>query len=451
MNNFWNNIARSTVRELARAAGLRSSNEQAVQDLTTKYGLLPTPEFVDEMWLVLRDGWLTRSAPHRQAVVERMRDLGRADMKLKAKTRSEQLAYLRTLRRSPVLSETVLQVFLDSGSQERQPPVFVEPPADPEEQATWFFALIRERLLRLDESTMEGFERAVHSAIHSAVATLTLPVGDPLEAAKRIVVTVASSFMIAVEPEPTGVRLRKYQRVMLDRLADRLPDVDATQRLFDMFTGSLVKVLGDPQSTGASVADFTSALFMAVLAFESANEAPPGFVNEIATAQRRFVGHGGLPGAGEQSTQERRGFDEALAEVMSRIPNSTAAADIEDGAIAWTVFMGSAAVQVIREPFFDGHPTVVQFVAKLVKDVELSSDLATTLNLVNVREPFYKVYWENNAVWQVYQVAVNNIDEGVFQWLLQRFAGAADYFDTMFRNRYGGVMVSDDKQAVFDA
>lgn len=126
---------------------MRSSNEQAVQDLTSKYGPLPTAQFIDEMWLGLSDGWLTRSAPHREAVVARMRELGRGDMSLMVRTRTDQLTYLRTLRRSPALSEAVLKVFLESGSQERQPPVFVESPADAQAQQFLFYAMVRQHLL----------------------------------------------------------------------------------------------------------------------------------------------------------------------------------------------------------------------------------------------------------------------------------------------------------------
>jgi len=235
--SFWNNIARSTVRELAKAAGLRSSNQQAVEDLETKYGTLPTAEFVDQMWPVLRDGWLTRSAPHRQTVVARMRELGRGDMSLRVKTRSEQLAYLHSLRRSPALANAVLEVFLASGSQDRPPPVFVEPPASPEEQEARFNTLVRDRLLKLDAATISGFERSMFSAIESALEGLTFPVAEPKEFAKRITGAVASTFLIPDDPELADVEPHPYQRVILDRLAARLPDTSVVPGILRYFAG----------------------------------------------------------------------------------------------------------------------------------------------------------------------------------------------------------------------
>lgn len=450
MNNFWNNIARSTVRELARAAGLRSSNEQAVEDLTSRYGPLPTEQFVDEMWLVLRDGWLTRSAPHREAVVARMRELGRGDMSKKVRTRSEQLAYLRTLRRSPSLAEEVLKVFLESGSQERQPPVFVQEPSDAGEQQDLFFVMVRRHLLGLDATTIDSFERTVYDAIHTAVAGLTLPVADPNEAASRIASTVASVFMLADRIEPSAAGQQKYQELILERLASRVPDAAAAQRLFGVYVASLVPVLKNPKAGQGYVADWASAVFMATLGFD-AEDAPPGFLKDVIVAQRRFLADTGPDKGSGSSTKDRRSFDEALNDAMGRIPNCAGPTTFEDGALCWWVYMGSAAVSVLRAPFADRHPPLIQFLSPLVRGVELSDDLHTTLNLMNARELFYRFYWKDGTVVMTYELEVDSIDEPLFLRSLSRFAAAADHFDTMFRDRFGGLMTDDDQQAVFDA
>lgn len=450
-NNFWNNIARSTVRELAKAAGLRSSNEQAVEDLTNKYGPLPTAEFVDEMWLVLRDGWLTRSAPHREAVVARMRELGRGDMSLKVKTRSEQLTYLRTLRRSPALSEAVLKVFLESGSEERQPPVFVEPPTDAQKQQYLFFAMVRQHLLALDATTIESFERTIYDTIHGAVGGLTLPVADPKDEAGRILSAVATVFMIAETPEPAGAGPRPYQKVILDRLAGRLPDVAAAERLFELYEASLVPIITDPKATAEYVATWASAVFMATLAYDGPKDAPRGFANEIIEAQRRFVSDATARAASAQAVGERRGFDEALADAIGRIPNSIGPVSLDNGSLAWRIYMGSAEVEVFRAPFTDSGPPLIRFVSPLVREVRLSEDLSATLNLLNAREHLDKFYWRESSVFMEYEFVVAVVDELLLLWLLCRFAGVADHFDTMLRDRFGGVMTDDDQRAVFDA
>lgn len=449
-NNFWNNIARSTVRELGRAAGLRASNEQAVLDLTEKYGQLPTVEFVDEMWPVLRDGWLTRSAPHRTAVVTRMRELGKGNMSLKVGIRSGQLAYLRSLRRSPALADVVLQVFLESGAEERQPPVFVDPPVDAEAQEARFFATARERLLKIDETTIEGFEQAVHAAIHDVAAGLSLPIAEPGEAASRIVHTFATVVVLEEKPEPVRTALHPYQRVILSHLAERIPDVASVQRLLGIMSASLVGILIDPQTTQKSVGDWAAAVLMAILAFDSPDDAPPNFVNEIIVAQRRFASSPDGPDS-SGPVEERQRFDEALGDLMSRVPNASRPADLDGGALGWNVFMGSAVVNVVRVPFTDHGPSTLRFQSPLVRAVQLTEDLSASLNLVNAKEWFYKFYWHDDTVWMEYEFILDSFNERLFGWSLRRFASMADDYDTMFRGRFGGATMADDRKAVFDA
>ncbi len=122
MPTFWDSLPSSTLHDVARAAGLRTSGAAAVEDLAATYGPLPTVAFIDEMWLVLRDGWLTRSPADREAVVAKLRALGRGRTEIKARTRAGQIKYLKTVRRSPALAEAVLEVFLSSGSQETDRP-----------------------------------------------------------------------------------------------------------------------------------------------------------------------------------------------------------------------------------------------------------------------------------------------------------------------------------------
>lgn len=448
-NVFWNNIARSTVRELGKAAGLRASNEQAVLDLTEKYGPLPTADFVEEMWPVLRDGWLTRSAPHRQDVVARMRERGKGNMSLKVRTRSDQLAYLRSLRRSPDLVDVVLEVFLKSGSEERPDPVFVDPPVDAEEQAARFFGAVREHLSGLDETTIEGFEQAVHGAVHDVASELAFPVAEPREEAARIVGRFASVVLLESQPESARTGLQAYQRVILARLDERVPDVDSVQRLLGIMAGSLLPVLSDPETTQTSAGDWSAALLMAILAFDSPDEAPAGFVNDIMQAQRRFAN--GPQGVGGGPGEEQQGFDEALSELMSRVPNTSPPAQLDGGALGWNVFMGSAVVNVVRVPSADHSPSSLRFVSPLVRDVRLTEDLSASLNLINAKEWFYKFYWSNDTVCMEYEFVMGGFDEGLFAWSLRRFASLADHYDTMFRGRFGGVTMGDDRQAVFNA
>lgn len=148
--SFWDNISRSTLRDVAHAAGMRTSPALAVEDLEKHYGSTPGPEFIDEMWLVLRDGWLTRSAADRDAVVKGMLVKGRGNAEsLRLSTRAGQIQYLKTLHRGRGLTEVVLPVFLASGAAERFQPVYSEPPASPQEQARRFEDALRAGLAAL--------------------------------------------------------------------------------------------------------------------------------------------------------------------------------------------------------------------------------------------------------------------------------------------------------------
>lgn len=454
MGNFWDNIARSTVRELAKAAGLRVSNEHAVADLTATYGATPSAEFVNEFWLVLRDGWLTRSASHREAVVSKMRGLERGDMSIKVKTRSGQLDYLRSMRRSPVLVDAVLEVFLESGSNTRIIyHSYTEPPPNAEEQRVRFLTAIRDQWRALRADTIESFERAVFDTVVATLQSITLPIDDPAGTAQRVTSTVALAFIDPDILKPSDGELHDYQRIIVERLVDNIPDIDAVGRIMACFTAAIEEPFGDKTKTLGWLIRWSAAVFMANLAYPGNDGAPEGIIGVIADAQARFCDDGACsPDPGEQApTQETVDFDEMLTEIMKGVPNCTPPARLDNGALVWCVYMGSAIINVFRNPITDAAPPLIRFASPLITGVQVTGELLETINLLNARENVLEFYWSDDTVWLEQEFFVDPLHERLFIFELRRFAGAADALDTSFRDRFGGKMADVDQKAVFDA
>lgn len=450
-NNFWNNITRSTVRELARAAGVRTSNEEAAQDLTAKYGPEPTVEFVEEFWPVLRDGWLARSPDHRKAVVARMRELGKGNTSLKVRSKPEQLAYLRTLRRTADLLEVVLDEFKRSGAEERQPPVFVDDPVNLDDQQKRFLSTVRERLVHLDANTIQGFEQAVRDAVHAAMAEPSFPADNPSEAASAIVGAILGVFLLDQLPASTRPEPYPYQQVLLDRIPARFPDAESVERLFRLTGSAVGALLTNRPETMKSVASWAPHTFLQLIAFDDPDDAPAGFTDQMLAANVEREGQLRAESRSEDPAAWHRDFDEDLTEAMSRFPNVTRPRTLDDGSLVWNVYMGSAMVTVVRSPLAERVPPSVRFVSPLVRDVQWSEDLSQSLNSLNAKEYVNKFYWRENVVWMEHVAFFTDLDEGLFKASLVRFCTVADHSDTVLRDRFGGAMAGHDQEAVFDA
>lgn len=452
MSNFWNNIARSTVRDLAKAAGLRTSNEHAVADLTATYGPLPTAEFVNEFWFVLRDGWLVRSASHREAVVAKMLALGRGSANAKTKTRAGQLAYLRSIKRSPAMLDAVLEVLLESGATERAEPVFVEAPATPEAQQERFNAALAEGLRRLTPGNIETLERMLHAAASSAMAGVRLPVEDSMEAAAHLAAAVTVMLILDETWEPADTEQLPYQRVVVERAAARAGDAQSVGQLLGRYVATLRPAFQDPEATQESIARWASAVFLGALAFDGPDDAPEGFVNEIMIRQHRFASAAGATAESgdDESAGPKLELDEALLEAMTQVPNSSRPT-VENGSLSWTVYAGSAVVSVSRLPIPESGPAVIRFLSPLLQNVPLSDGLLDTLNRVTGNDLLHKVYWHDGVVVLEYCFGVDVFSERLFHWTLAGFLGAADHFDTALNDRFGGSMAGNDQRAAFDA
>jgi hypothetical protein len=116
----WKNLSKGLSKELARTVGLRVSF--AADDLSAKFGELPTNAFVDALWTTLRERWLATRPVSRKQVIAELRKAGLGDTAIKIGSKAGQMEYLRSCRQSERLKGIVLTAFLVEGSQPMMAP-----------------------------------------------------------------------------------------------------------------------------------------------------------------------------------------------------------------------------------------------------------------------------------------------------------------------------------------
>jgi len=449
--SFWDNISRSTLRDVAHAAGMRTSPALAVEDLEKHYGSTPGPEFIDEMWLVLRDGWLTRSAADRDAIVKGMLAKGRGNAEsLRLSTRAGQIQYLKTLHRGRGLTEVVLPVFLASGAAERLQPVYSEPPASPQEQARRFEDALRAGLAAVSAANVGSLEFAVLTALDEGIGKLSLPPTDPAQEASRILSEVLNTFTFAT-PELSQDNLLDYQSILVERIPQRLASADLIGSTFSLLHGALQSALSDPSGDPLSCITWFSAVFWSVLAYGEKQSTPDDFIEKVRNGQRRFLATDSDPSGTADTADTAGGLADVLLELMATIPNVTAPRRIDDGALKWSVYMGSAVVDVALLPESKDAPAKITFVSPLVKGITPSADLADVLNSANAKETLIKFYRLDDVIVLEQEFLTYDLNDALFRYMLGRFATAADYFDTVLKDLFGGSLSGADQKAFFDA
>jgi hypothetical protein len=116
----WKNLSKGLSKELARPVGLRVSF--AAEDLSAKFGELPTDALVEDLWPTLRERWLATRPASRERVVAELRKAGLGDTAIKIGSKAGQMEYLRSCRQSGRLKAIVLAAFLAEGSQPMMAP-----------------------------------------------------------------------------------------------------------------------------------------------------------------------------------------------------------------------------------------------------------------------------------------------------------------------------------------
>lgn len=443
--SFWDNIARSTLRDIARAAGVRTSTELAIKDLEQLYGGTPGEAFIDEMWLVLRDGWLTRTPADRDAVVEAMLAKGRGNTKgLRMSTKEGKLKYLKTLKRGPGLTEVVLPIFLASGATERPEPVWADPPTTADVQAARFEEAIRAGLAAVNSSNINSLELAVLQSLARSVTELNLPVAEPESKASRIAAEALNVFSFEV-PETTEDPLLDYQRVLVERIPKRFASSKLLDSTYATIQAAFIPWLSDPHGNDPQSIVTVSTIFWSALAFGDQKSTPDDFFKQLMEGQFRFIRR---PDPGASTTSD---LEDVLTEVMATIPNVAAPTRRDEVGLNWLLYMGSAAIRVSVRPQSNGAPAMIMFYSPLITGVKSSVDLLDVLNQATGQEPMIKFYVTEGVVALRQEVPIDVFSEPLFRYMLSRFAATADRFDTLLRDRFGGSTFGADQKAVFDA
>ena len=108
----WESVPVEILEEVGTALGL--SGDLLIQ-LRRRYGAKPTTQFVRDLWVTLRDGWLRRDDVARTWVAGELRGAGLGDPAI-----TDDLRYLASCRNAERLRRTVLIAFHDLG--EDSPP-----------------------------------------------------------------------------------------------------------------------------------------------------------------------------------------------------------------------------------------------------------------------------------------------------------------------------------------
>jgi hypothetical protein len=103
----WQHVPADTIAEIGVALGLE---DDVPGQLRQRYGARPTTRFVQDLWPVLREGWLARDDELRDWVIAELRSA-----RLGATEHTNDAAYLRSCRNAETLRRLVLAAFHVAG------------------------------------------------------------------------------------------------------------------------------------------------------------------------------------------------------------------------------------------------------------------------------------------------------------------------------------------------
>jgi hypothetical protein len=119
MSGFsWARVPAQLARELVQELALDTSVKPAAA-LGGTFGEPPGADFVRVAWPALLDRWLTADADARTDVVAMLRAAGLGDHETAPRSKTAELAYLRSCRNTARLRQTVLERFLEVGGEDR--------------------------------------------------------------------------------------------------------------------------------------------------------------------------------------------------------------------------------------------------------------------------------------------------------------------------------------------
>lgn len=415
----WESVPAEILGEVAAALDLTGD---VLVPLRRRYGAKPTTQFVRDLWVTLRDGWLSRDEIARTWVAGELRGAGLGDV-----TIADDLRYLASCRNAERLRRTVLMAFLDLGE---------DTPANETPEPAGGLARRAGGGFDLDasiESAWSAFAERMGESIAGLGAHESLIIGLPtalepadLQGAAPYVEVLGDGSLVHAE-----VSGNKY-------LDPRLQLSEARQHtLVALGWTAPTAVVGDEWSEDTSnfVADLPAEATAALV------ELIVRTVREVFDVPHpSFLDLPGLPGpdapSGSRSDDLRAKVEATLAEHF----NQPIVHD-EDGDIP--IRSGSAMVFVRVV----GDLPVVELFSPLL--VGASGDVLALerINRANNRIRFAKLTWNAGRVLATHELWCEPFVPELLVWAVTLMMGMADEMDDRLRAEVGGRRFFDDPEA----
>ena len=457
MSFAWTNLSKSTMRELARGAGLKVTKAEV--ELRSRYGEPPSAEFVTELWPVLRDGWVTREPVAREMIVEGLRAarLGKTDIKVSS--RAGQMRYIRSCRMSDTLRKVVLEALITVGSLPYDLPAAAFDVPEEELElpiAEW----LRRACAALTPASLPVVELAVCLGIQRALQGVNVPVSD--EDRPDLVAEIVTAAVLAAHGEATSSAevddpgpahrvwvLEGAQRLATDRTA-REQAVMAYQQEVD-------SILASDMSDTFNASMTCLSMFFTVIAFGASEQVTQEQSVELVKGLSwllRVVSPSGVdaptevsdsrdseaaePDSGSTASADSpRTLVEYIDSRLQQVPGLIGPSRVDDENVFWLLPAGSAVVHVLARES-EGRLPLLRFTARLLSGVRVDADLLAAVNTINAAEEYAKAYVVDDRVTLEYDQIVDELSSSRFDQTVGHFMRLADHFDSVLQDRFGG-------------
>ena len=442
---FWNRLSNSTLYDIAEAIGVRKSPAYAASDIAEAIGPEPTLEFVYDHWYVLRDGWLSRSPYERRAIIDRCWSAGLGDRSTRLTSKSDEMTYLGSMRRSQTLSSIVLDVMMSVGSgrpdaPDERPPTFDE-----------VIDRVQAVIGGMTEANLAFYDFVLLRLAEGITAGIELPPAEPAELAGQITLQVLYSLALAPAAEDAPAAGLDHHAAVLAGAARVRQDRARVIGLVGWMTTMLGTSLAARGSDSTGLDREIAALPFVYLGAEDPAQVRPEDVQRVRDGHEKLIEAVGDGSEDVDVGTEFSTLHELVTALMSPVPGASGPMTAADGDLRWTVTVGSAVVVVSALGGGDQMPPLVRLQAELVTGISITEPLLRALNDVNARDSFHKVYAVEDRVVLEYDYVAASLHATEFNWLLSGFMSTADSYDSTLRERFGGAVKGRDVTASFDA
>ena len=466
MDFSWSNFSKNTLRELARSAGLRVT--QAEQELRDRFGEPPSPEIIDVAWPVLREGWVLRTPDARESIVNGLRAAKLGKTQLKVKSRTGQMEYLRSCRVSDALRRIAHEALCEAGSHTNEAQGEASSQQTSGDDSTVTAAtILQQACSALLEGALPAVEHAVCSMIGGALRGVIFPV--PLADANDVAASVVTAAIVAIRD--MGEREldwnlevpahRAWVLAGAKRLATDPAECEAVVQHYFEEVGLLVT-----ENDNSENAQLTAtSMFFTVLGFGTSEDVPQDAQRELIGGLHWLLETLQEPAADDDGGDDDDNDDEAAEEpaespadltldafidtILRQRPGVAGPARSMEQTTSWFVSSGSATIRVdlIR---YENEPPIVRYQSALLTGISFSAALLDTINMINRDRAFYKAYLSDDKVILEYDHLVDDLSETRLVYTLGSFLNAADQFDTILQDRFGGQTQAADVKAHFN-